>query len=211
MSATDLDPRALERVHALIASGGRAILGLVGPPGSGKSTIAEALRAAFPGISQVVPMDGYHLANVTLRALGRADRKGAADTFDAYGYVSLLRRLRSHGADETVYAPEFRREIEEPVAGAIAVEPGTRLVITEGNYLLLDDAPWNEVRALLDDSWYVEVDEALRLRRLVARHVRFGRTQQEALAWVQQTDEPNARRIEASKRRAQYTLSLEGE
>lgn len=206
MSTGELDTAALERVRELLVPGGRVILGLVGPPGSGKSTVAAALHVAFADISQVVPMDGFHLANVTLRALGRAERKGAADTFDAHGYVALLRRLRSQDPQETVYAPEFRREIEEPVAGAIAVAPDIRLVITEGNYLLLDDAPWNEVRSLLDDSWYVDVDDALRLRRLVARHVEFGRTPEAALKWVQQTDEPNARRIEASSERAHFRL-----
>src|SRR5689334_6671055 len=165
--ASPLDSQAVRRVDTLLARGGRTILGIVGPPGSGKSTVAEGLHAAFPGVSQVVPMDGYHYANATLRRLDRAGRKGAADTFDAHGYIALLRRLRAQAPGETVYAPEFRREIEEPIAGAIAVEPGTRLVITEGNYLLLDDAPWNAVRGLLDDSWYVDVDDELRLQRLV--------------------------------------------
>jgi pantothenate kinase len=207
MSADSLDPRAAQRVRELLVRPGRVILGIVGPPGAGKSTIAAALNAAFPDVSQIVPMDGYHYANVTLQRLGRASRKGAPDTFDAHGYIALLRRLRNPTPGETVYAPEFRREIEEPIAGALAVEPDTRLLIAEGNYLLLDDAPWNEVRALLDDSWYVDVDDTLRVERLVARHERFGRTRDEALAWVAQTDEPNARRIEASRHHARWILS----
>jgi pantothenate kinase len=203
-----LDPAALDRVRALLARGGRVILGIVGPPGSGKSTVAAALHAAFPEDSQAVPMDGYHYANVTLQRLGRASRKGAPDTFDAHGYIALLRRLRMQGPGEIVYAPEFRREIEEPVAGAIAIEPQTRLVITEGNYLLLDESPWSDARGLLDDSWYVDVDDATRLQRLVSRHERFGRTHEQALAWVAQTDEPNARRIEQSRGNAQWVLRL---
>ena len=147
-------------------------------------------------------MDGYHLANAELARLGRAGRKGAPDTFDAAGYLALLQRLREQRADEIVYAPEFRREIEEPIAGAIAVRPGTRLVITEGNYLLLDDGPWAGIASLLDDCWFVDIDPALRTDRLVARHRQFGRSVEQAADWVASTDEPNARRIEATRVRA---------
>jgi len=192
----------LARVDALLAQGGRRLLGLVGPPGAGKSTLAQALLEAFPGVAQVVPMDGYHLANVELARLGRAGRKGAPDTFDADGYLALLRRLRDQAGDEIVYAPEFRREIEEPIAGAIAVLPATKLVITEGNYLLLDDGPWAGVAALLDDCWFVDIDPALRTDRLVARHRLFGRSAEQAADWVAHTDEPNARRIETTRSRA---------
>ena len=192
----------IARVEALLAQGGRRLLGLVGPPGAGKSTLAQALLEAFPGVAQVVPMDGYHLANVELARLGRAGRKGAPDTFDAAGYLALLQRLRDQSGDEIVYAPEFRREIEEPIAGAIPVLPATRLVITEGNYLLLDDGPWAGVAALLDDCWYVDIDAALRTDRLVARHRQFGRSAAQAADWVAHTDEPNARRIEATRARA---------
>jgi len=191
------------RVEALLAGGGRRLLGLVGPPGAGKSTLAQSLLEAFPGVAQVVPMDGYHLANSELARLGRTGRKGAPDTFDAAGYLALLRRLRDQRDDEIVYAPEFRREIEEPIAGAIAVLPGTRLVIAEGNYLLLDDGAWAGVACLLDDSWYVDVAPQQRLARLQSRHEQFGRSPAEAADWVLRTDEPNARLIEASRARAQ--------
>ena len=192
----------LAHLEHLLADGRRKLLGLAGAPGSGKSALARALEQALPGRAQVVPMDGFHLAQVELRRLGRAERKGAPDTFDSAGYVALLRRLREQREDEIVYAPEFRREIEEPVAGAIAVLPGTQLVITEGNYLLLQDGPWADVAPLLDEVWYVEVDDALRLERLVRRHQQFGRSPEEARAWVEQTDEPNARRIAATRERA---------
>jgi pantothenate kinase len=191
-----------QRLAAWTADGRRRLLGLVGPPGAGKSTLAAALHAAAPTRTQVVPMDGFHLAHVALTRLGRADRKGAPDTFDASGFVALLRRLRQQGPDEVVYAPEFRREIEEPVAGAIAIQPDTPLLIVEGNYLLLDEGPWAAVTACLDEVWYVDVDEALRLSRLLARHERFGRSPQAARDWVAQTDEPNARRIAEGRERA---------
>ena len=197
------------RVEALLAGGGRKLLGLVGPPGAGKSTLAIALQRAFPTVSQIVPMDGYHLANVELARLQRAGRKGAPDTFDSAGYVSLLQRLRVQRGDEIVYAPEFRREIEEPIAGAIPVLPETRLVITEGNYLLLEQGAWADVAALLDDSWYVAVDSGLRNQRLVARHERFGRSPEAAVAWVASTDEPNARLIDATRSRAQVEFRWE--
>ncbi len=202
----DIPAVHLARVRELLKDGGRKLLGLVGPPGSGKSTLALALQQAFPEVSQVVPMDGFHLANVELQRLGRAGRKGAPDTFDGAGYLALLQRLRYQGANDTVYAPEFRREIEEPVAGAIPVFPQTRLVITEGNYLLLDGGHWTEIAALLDDVWYVEVDNRLRTDRLVQRHEQFGRSRQDALDWVAGTDERNARLIEATKPRARLAF-----
>ena len=194
------------RANELIRRSGRVLLGLAGPPGAGKSTLAAALQAEFPGIAQVVTMDGFHLANAELERLGRRGRKGAPDTFDADGYVALLRRLLAQGDDEVVYAPEFRREIEEPVAGAIAVRARTQLVITEGNYLLLDDGPWAQVRTLLDEAWYIDVDPVLRVERLTRRHQQFGRSAQEAAAWVENTDEPNARLIEASRARASFVF-----
>ena len=198
-------PTHLAHLRALLdGSTKRVVIGLVGAPGAGKSTLAQALLAAFADIAQVVPMDGYHLANVELARLGRAGRKGAPDTFDSAGYVDLLRRIREQReGDPIVYAPEFRREIEEPIAGAIAVLPQTRLVITEGNYLLLQQGPWAGAARWLDEAWYVDIDPALRTERLVRRHVQFGRDQAAAVAWVENTDEPNARLIESTRERAQ--------
>ncbi len=194
----------LAHLQALLAgSARRIVIGLVGAPGAGKSTLAQALLAAFADVAQVVPMDGYHLANVELTRLGRAGRKGAPDTFDSAGYVNLLRRIREQGpSDDIVYAPEFRREIEEPIAGAIAVLPATRLVITEGNYLLLQQGAWAGAAQWLDEAWYVEIDQTLRTDRLVRRHIQFGRDEAAAVAWVAGTDEPNARLIESTRERA---------
>ena len=200
-----------DRLNALMAGGGRKILGIVGPPGCGKSTLAAALLELLGDAAVAVPMDGYHLANVELARLGRASRKGAEDTFDSAGYVALLRRLRTQASDEIVYAPEFRREIEEPIANAIPVFAQTQLVITEGNYLLLDHGHWSAVKGLLDEVWYVEVDPVLRRERLVKRHMRFGRTLEAAQDWVAHTDEPNALRIDATKSRADLLFDYQGE
>lgn len=198
-----LHPALIERLDQL-AAGPRRLLGVVGPPGAGKSTLAALMAQALGERAQAVPMDGYHLAQMELERLGRAQRKGAPDTFDAAGYAALLRRLRDQPLHETVYAPDFRRDIEEPVAGALPVFAHTPLVITEGNYLLLGDDPaWTPVAGLLDEVWYLDVPAELRLERLAARHMRFGRSREQALAWIAQTDEPNARRIEASAHRAQ--------
>ena len=190
------------RLDALMKGGGRKILGIVGPPGCGKSTLTETLLEMLGDRAVAVPMDGFHLANSELARLGRASRKGAEDTFDSAGYVALLRRLKTQPAGEVVYAPEFRREIEEPIANAIPVFPETPLVITEGNYLLLDQGHWANVRGLLDEIWYVEVDHVIRRDRLVKRHMRYGRSLAEAQDWVASTDEPNAVRIETTKHRA---------
>jgi len=205
-SVPELPASARLRANELIKRSGRVLLGLVGPPGAGKSTLAAALQAEFAAVAQVVPMDGFHLANVELERLGRRERKGAPDTFDSAGYVALLRRLLAQSDDEIVYAPEFRREIEEPIAGAIPVFARTQLVITEGNYLLLDEGPWAEVKGLLDEIWYVDVDDALRVERLTQRHQQFGRSAEEAAAWVETTDEPNARLIAASRARASFVF-----
>ena len=200
-----------DRLNALRNGGGRKILGIVGPPGCGKSTLAAALLELLGDDAVAVPMDGYHLANVELARLGRAGRKGAEDTFDSAGYVSLLRRLKEQQANEIVYAPEFRREIEEPIANAIPVFPETQLVITEGNYLLLDHGHWAGVSELLDEIWYVDIDHSVRRERLVKRHMHFGRSQNAAEDWVANTDEPNAVRIEATKHRADVLFNWEGE
>ena len=154
-------------------------------------------------------MDGFHLAQCELVRLGRAERKGAEDTFDSAGFLALLQRLKAQPADEVIYAPEFRREIEEPIANAIPVFPETSLLIVEGNYLLLARGFWARLRGLLDEVWYVDVPADLRRERLIARHVRYGRSPEAARDWVAHTDEPNARLIEASRSGADFIFRWE--
>jgi pantothenate kinase len=193
----------LQTIDQAAMQGGRTLIGIAGAPGAGKSTLAAWLQGQRPLLCVVVPMDGFHLAQSVLQALGRSDRKGAPDTFDALGYVALLERLRvQREGDGTVWAPAFDRTLEQPVAGSIGVAAGVPVVITEGNYLLLDEAPWRGVSMLLDACWYVDTHHELRRQRLLDRHVRHGRSVEQARAWIQQVDEPNAQRIERSKHRA---------
>lgn len=195
----------IARAEALAESGERRILGITGAPGSGKGTVAEAVRSALGKYAVVVPMDGFHLAGAELDRLGRTNRKGAPETFDAAGYVALLRRLREPDG-ETVYAPEFHRDVEESYAGAIAVAPDVSLVITEGNYLLLDQRPWSKVRELLDEVWFVAPNENLRVARLVERHVRYGKTPEQAREWVWRSDELNAAIVAPTRVRADIVI-----
>jgi pantothenate kinase len=202
-----LPPEAIARVEALLASGRRAILGIAAGPGAGKSTLAQALQAHFHAHTQYLPMDGFHLANRELDRLGLRHCKGAPQTFDSAGFVQLLQRLRAQQQGETVYAPDFDRSLEESIAGSIALVPDKPLVITEGNYLLLDEGPWAGVRPLLDEAWYLGLDPAIRHQRLLARHMHFGRSEQAARDWIRDTDEPNAVRIAATQYRADWVLS----
>jgi pantothenate kinase len=197
----------ISRARRLAAAGERRLLGITGAPGAGKSTIAARVVEALAEAAVLVPMDGFHLANAELERLGRRDRKGAIDTFDAGGYVALLRRLRSPAGD-TVYAPTFRREIEEPIACAIPVAPEVPLVVTEGNYLLVPGGPWAAVRDLLDEAWYVAPDEETRIAWLIARHVEFGKPPDVARAWSLSTDQRNAELVAATRGRADVVVPV---
>jgi pantothenate kinase len=199
----------VDRARALASGGRRAVLGITGAPGAGKTTLAEELVRALAGDHVAhVPMDGFHLADIELRRLGRLGRKGAPDTFDALGYAALLRRLHED-ADEMIYAPGFERIIEQPIAGAIGVPRSARLIISEGNYLLDDQHPWVVVRPLADEIWYVDLDRAERQRRLVERHIRFGKDPHDAVAWATGTDKLNAAYIAATRARADLIVPAE--
>jgi pantothenate kinase len=209
MSVVDLDDLAA-RAAALAEAdpARRVLLGLVGAPGSGKSTLARRLanRLSARGLPAVrVPMDGFHLADVALLERGLLARKGAVETFDAYGYLALLRRLRAE-TDHDVLAPGFERDLEQPLAASITIAPEHRVVVTEGNYLLDEDEPWRDVRRELDAVWFVDLDDGRRRSRLVMRHVKHGKSREDAQAWVDDVDEPNAHRVLARREHADLVV-----
>jgi pantothenate kinase len=205
-----MDDALVARGRDLARRPGRAILGITGAPGAGKSThareLAERLRADDVIVALVL-MDGFHFPQADLVRRGLRDVMGRIDTFDADGYLALLRRLRDE-TEQTVTAPDFDRTIEEPVPDSIRVDPDVRLVITEGNYLLDHEPPWPDVRAALDEVWFVETDDTARVERLFARHVEFGKTEEEARHWMARVDEPNEVRITARRGEADLVVDL---
>lgn len=196
----------IDRAHSLM-SDERKIIGLVGKPGAGKSTISAQLIEHLGEQSAILNMDGYHLSNLTLRELGRADRKGAPDTFDALGFTEILHRVRTQ-VDQNIYFPIFDRAIEESVAAQGVITPKIKVVITEGNYLLHKENSWAGVRALLDESWFIEVDDQVRIERLVNRHHEFGKSRVAAYAWATGSDENNAKIVAGTRDLADVIIKL---
>jgi pantothenate kinase len=196
------DGREIDALVAALGSG-RVLLGLSGAPGAGKTTLASSISARHG--APVVPMDGFHRPEAELRSVGRLEAKGAPDTFDAEGYAALLGRLRDGG---TVLAPAFDHGWPDPIPDAIEVPASAGLVVTEGNYLLLDRPEWRAVRARLDVVWHLVTDEATRVDRLVRRHDDSGKPPELARAWVERVDQPNAVLVESAASRADLVLDL---
>ncbi len=190
-------------IRARATGQGRFITALAGPPGAGKSTLALALVAALGPGARAVPMDGFHYDNAVLDARGLRARKGAPETFDAGGFVHLMRRLR---AGEEVAIPIFDRSIEMSRAGADVVTAGDRLLVVEGNYLLLDEQPWTDALPLYDLTVWIDVPEAELDRRLVARWAHHGRDPVAARHWIDTNDMPNIRRVTRGSRPADVVI-----
>ena len=200
--------KILEEARLLAQTGRRTVLGLVGAPGAGKTTLARALHRALENQSVVLPMDGFHLSNVVLESLGRRDRKGAPDTFDSAGFVALLERVRRQTPRSgTIYAPEFDRNLDESIGGVISIPDDIPLVIVEGNYLLHKSDGWYPIANCLDRSWFIDPPEALRQERLIQRHERFGMPASQARAWALGTDQRNAELVLTTRSRADRIIS----
>ncbi|BCJ46339.1 nucleoside/nucleotide kinase family protein [Actinoplanes ianthinogenes] len=200
-----------ERIVPLGAD--RRLIGIAGPPGAGKSTLAGWLEArvterfgADPQLVAQVPMDGFHLRNAVLAERGLRDRKGAPETFDRDGFAGLLRRART--ATGEITAPAYSRELHEPVADAHRIPASVRLIISEGNYLLLPDDGWARVGESLDEIWYLNVSWAVTRQRLIDRQIAGGRTPEAAAAWVDGNDKRNTDLVAASAARATVIVEL---
>ena len=201
---------ALARIQEhLDKSTERVLIGIIGKPGAGKSTLSRFLMTKLPKeFVTVVPMDGYHLSNKVLKDLKRADRKGAPDTFDVAGFISLIKRIRSEQT-QSIYYPIFDRAIEESISAQGVVTSATKVVIIEGNYLLYDGGGWEVVNDLLDESWMVDVDDDKRIARLIQRHISYGKSPEAAKAWAKGTDEANAQLIERGRNRADFVVAID--
>jgi pantothenate kinase len=183
-------------ITELAKESGRSIIGIIGKPGGGKSTLSKFLiKGMDPALVCVVPMDGFHLSNKLLKELGRSERKGAPDTFDVNGFLNLIERIKSDNS-QPIYYPIFDRSIEESIAAQGVVYPTTRVVIVEGNYLMHDQDGWQEIAPLLDQSWYAYLEEDIRISRLISRHIAFGKDPESAKAWAKGSDQANADLIE---------------
>lgn len=190
----------------------RRLVAVAGPPGSGKSTFAERLHAALAGhmAAEVLPMDGYHYDDIVLNARGHRARKGAPHTFDVDGFAAMLARLRADDGRD-VAVPVFDRSIEIARSGARIIPAATRLVIVEGNYLLLDDPAWAQLRPLFDATVFLRVPETELARRLAARWEGYGMDAATVRAKCEGNDLPNARLVNASSVPADYEVANVGE
>jgi pantothenate kinase len=187
---------------------GRKILGITGAPGAGKSTISKAIISTLGrDLAAFAPMDGFHLSNATLIAENKLERKGAIDTFDVDGYLHLLRRLRA-AEEEVVHAPDYYRSFEESIGSAIPIYRQIPLVVTEGNYLLATEGGWEKVSGLLDECWFIDLAEDVRIERLIKRHIEVGKSQADAEKWSRGSDQKNAEAIFSLRDRADFLITV---
>ncbi|PJN22900.1 hypothetical protein [Kitasatospora sp. CB02891] len=205
--------RALGLLRGPGSGTGRALLGLAGPPAAGKSTLARLLidevnRHEGPDTATYLPLDGFHLSNAQLDRLGLRSRKGAPETFDAFGYLALVQRVATDRFHD-IYVPDFDRTLDEPVAARHLIRPCTRLVITEGNYLASPATPWANARALLRELWYVDADHTTRDARLLTRHTAGGQDHPTARRRIDSNDQPNAAQVEATRTACDWVVRPE--
>lgn len=198
-------------IVAAAESGRRIIVGLAGGPGSGKSTLASAvvgkLNDRIDGSAARVPMDGFHKMHADLVAQGIEEEKGAPHTFDAQGYVDFLLRLKT--ARGPIQAPSYSRRIEDVVPNAFTIAGNVPILVAEGNYLLLDTAPWNRIKHILDLSFFLQVDRDLVRQRLLKRHAEHELfTEEQIVKHVDEVDMANYDLVAKSQRRADVVIDL---
>ncbi|MBI1337064.1 MAG: nucleoside/nucleotide kinase family protein [Phycisphaera sp.] len=189
----------------------RYIVGIAGIPGAGKTTLAHRLYAHIVGrdteLCRVVSMDGFHFTNHRLEMEGLTPYKGAPQTFDAHAYTGFLYAL--HDATRTFHAPIYDRNTHDPVIGLdkdCTIGPRCRIIITEGNYLLLDQEPWSDLEEILHECWLLETPEETAKKRLIARHIAGGRTQHSAEEHYANVDAQNTRLVESQMREPDLRL-----
>lgn len=199
----------LAQIRSLLQSNNsRTIIGIAGKPGAGKSTVVSEIEKRFsPSEVSVIPMDGYHLSNEILIQRGRRNRKGAPDTFDAAGFISLITKVKNSHELEHRF-PTFHREIEASIADEGVVPISAKVIVIEGNYLFSDEHNWNGVFPLLDHTWFIEIDDEIRIQRLIARRLNYGQTLAEAENWARGSDEENAKFIEKTRKKAENIIKL---
>ena len=199
-----------EQIQSLLdGQSPRTLIGIVGKPGAGKSTVVEQIQNKFRSYEvSIIPMDGFHLSNEELISLGRRERKGAPDTFNVSGFISLIKKVK-HEQHVDHKFPIFHREIEASIENEGIVPKESKVVVIEGNYLFSEDHNWSAVYPMLDHTWFIEIDDEVRIERLVARHIRYGKTPAEAETWSRGSDEANARFIELTAHRASNIIKLD--
>ena len=198
-----------EQIQTLLDSQStRSLIGIVGKPGAGKSTVVEQIEKRYqPNEVSIIPMDGFHLSNEELIALGRRDRKGAPDTFDVVGFTSLLKEVKLNQQGDHKF-PIFHREIEASIEDEGLIPKESKVIVVEGNYLFSTEHNWDGIFPLLDHTWFIEIDDEVRIERLIARHIRYGKTPAEAENWSRGSDETNARFIKLTAHRASNIIKL---
>ncbi|MFQ6226288.1 nucleoside/nucleotide kinase family protein [Nocardia sp. NPDC002869] len=200
-------------VAARIPQGRRHVLGIAGPPAAGKSTLSQNLaatvRAGHAVPAEIAPMDGFHKTSAELDAVGALHLKGEPHTFDVAGFVARLKVLREAPLGRRIPWPLYDRDLHDPVPDAI-VFAAQQLAVVEGNYLLLEQPGWAEVRAQLDEVWYLDAADDVIEQRLTVRHLQGGRTIEQAQVKIADSDMPNARLIAGTRDRADIVLRETG-
>ena len=190
----------------------RFVLAITGVPGAGKSTLADLLMENINRVLKeesaiVIPMDGYHYHNDILIEKGLLSLKGIPQTFDSQRFVTLIKDIASEKI-EKLYCPSYDRRLHNPVERSIVIEKKHKIIIVEGNYLLLDTYPWNELANFFDESWFIETPLTTTKERLISRHVLTGRSFEEALSKISSTDAPNAELIIQTRLRATNVITV---